>query len=261
MTHSKPNVAQVPKASDKVPYGAECRECFEADGGYILVGCDADGLELRDLAGFMAKWDGGAYVDTVLKGDKSNGTDMHTLNAKAIGCDRETVKTFFYAMIYGSGDYNLGVVLGASGRKATGVGKRGRDDLMKGVPALGKLVKAVEKRVEKRGYLIGLDGRRLQARAKNAALNTLLQSAGAVQMKRGLVLLYDALTAKGWEFGKEYSIVALVHDEWQTNVFPQLADEYGQAAVQAIRDAGTFYNFGCPLDGQYDKGENWKETH
>jgi hypothetical protein len=88
--------------------------------------------------------------------------------------------------------------------------------LNSGVPALGALAKAVAKKVEKPGFLIGLDGRRLQARKANAALNTLLQSAGAVQMKRGLVILFDTLAAKGWEFGREYAVMALVQSSSRT---------------------------------------------
>lgn len=267
MTHSKPNMGQIPGCTDKKtgkpkPYGAESRECFEADAGMIQVGVDADALELRDLAGYMASWDGGAYIETVLRGDKSVGTDMHTINAKLLGCSRETAKTFFYALIYGSGDENLGNVLGVMGRtRAIAAGKRGREAIMRGVQALGKLVNAVNKRVETKGFLIGQDGRRLSARSKNAALNTLLQSAGAVQMKRALVILHDTLCEKGWEWGVHYAIMALVHDEWQSSVKPELADEYGQIAVEALRAAGRYYNFACPLDGQSKRGLNWKDTH
>jgi DNA polymerase I len=255
MTHSNPNLAQVP--GNHAPFGEECRSLFRADPGHVLVGCDADALELRDLAGYMAAWDDGAYVETVLRGDKSRGTDMHTLNAKAIGCSRDEAKVFFYAMIYGAGDAKLGETLG----KDAAYGKKARENLMKGVPALGALIKAVQDKMERVGYITGLDGRRLRARSRNAALNTLLQSAGAVQMKRGLVLLYDRCIERGWEWGKDFAIVALVHDEFQASVRPELADEYGQIAVQAIRDAGSFYSFKCPLDGQYKIGGSWKETH
>jgi DNA polymerase-1 len=164
---------------------------------------------------------------------------------------------FFYAMIYGAGDAKLGETL----KKGAAAGRVARANLMQGVPALGALVKAVHNRVETKGFLVGLDGRRLKARAKNAALNTLLQSAGAVQMKRGLIILWDALAAKGWQFGREFALVGLIHDEWQANVLPDLAKEYGETAAQSIRDAGTFYNFKCPLDGQFAVGSSWKDTH
>jgi DNA polymerase-1 len=266
MTHSKPNMGQVPGCTDKKtgqpkPYGAECRECFEADEGMVQVGVDADALELRDLAGYAAQWDRGAYIETVLRGDKKNGTDMHTINANAIGCSRETAKTFFYAMVYGSGDHNLGTVIGVKGRAAKEAGATAKANLMRGVPGLGGLLKAVAKKVQTKGFLVGLDGRRLVARAENAALNTLLQSAGAVQMKRGIVLLYDRLNSLGWAWGKDWALMAIVHDEIQASVRPELADAYSEHAVQALRDAGTFYSFPCPLDGQAKQGANWKDTH
>ena len=266
MTHSNPNLAQVPgcidkKTGDAMPYGPESRDCFEADGRYVLVGCDADALELRDLAGYMAIYDGGDYIETVLRGNKSVGTDMHTINARFMSSTRDAAKIFFYAMIYGSGDHNLGTVLGIVGRAASTAGKAARAALMKGVPALGKLFKAVEKKFRQQKFITGLDGRPLSAKAMNAILNTLLQSAGAIQMKRGLVILYDSLEAKGWRFGDEYAIALLVHDELQASVRPHLADEYGETASEAIRAAGRFYNFRCPLDAQYNKGATWRETH
>lgn len=255
MTHSSPNMAQVP--ANDAPYGEECRDCFIADEGFVLVGCDADALELRDLAGYMARWDDGEYIKTVLEGNKANGTDMHSVNAKAIGCTRDVAKVFFYAMIYGAGDAKLGSIVGG-GAKA---GKRARENLMKGVPALGALIKAVQAKIASQGFVVGLDGRRLTARSANAALNTLLQSAGAVQMKRALVLMYDNLEGAEWKWGRDYSIVGLIHDEWQANVRPDLVEMFKGNAVNAIRAAGEFYSFRCPLDGQAKEGKSWKETH
>lgn len=259
MTHSKPNLSATPSCD--APYGEECREMFEADPGMVLVGCDADALENRDLAGYLAAWDRGVYTASIVSGDKKLGTDSHSRNAKLLGCDRDTAKTFLYAMIYGSGDYNLGLVLGASKKTAKAVGKRAREALMTGLPALAKLIEAVGKRVKEKGYLVGLDGRRLSARAANAAVNTLLQSAGAVQMKRGLVILHDTLLAKGWEWGRDFAILLLIHDEWQTQVRPEFAEECGEASAEAIRAGGRYYNFQCPLDGQYKIGPNWAATH
>lgn len=93
MTHMQPNMSQVP--ASYAPYGNECRKLFTASKGRVLVGCDADTLELRCLAAYMAPYDGGAYIKTVLEGDKSSGTDMHTLNSKVLGCSRDDAKTWF----------------------------------------------------------------------------------------------------------------------------------------------------------------------
>ena len=49
-SHFGPNLAQVP--ATRAPYGKECRELFTVPPGYVLVGSDLSGLELRCLAHF-----------------------------------------------------------------------------------------------------------------------------------------------------------------------------------------------------------------
>jgi DNA polymerase I-like protein with 3'-5' exonuclease and polymerase domains len=123
------------------------------------------------------------------------------------------------------------------------------------------LQKKLEATLEKRDYLFGIDGRVLQIRAKYSALNTLLQSAGAIVMKKATTLLWDMLTAKGYVFGREVAQVAHVHDEFQLVVRHGLEEEVGRCAVEAIRKAGEYFGFRCPLDGEYKVGTNWAETH
>ena len=281
MTHSKPNVAQVPGVKldkDDHPlhghaggYGYECRDLYEARPGKVLVGCDAAALELRDLAGYMARYDEGAYIRVVLGGKKADGTEIHSVNAKALGSGRATAKVWFYAFIYGAGDHKLGTILGAPKGTEMEVGKRSRARFLKNLPALGKLTKSVQERVtgkakKKDGtplpkHLLGLDGRHLQCRSSHSALNTLLQSAGAVQMKQALVLLDEDLQAAGYTPGVHYEFCANVHDEWQIEVDEDKAHDIGKRAVSAIRRAGEAFNFACPLDGEYKIGRTWAETH
>lgn len=261
MTHSRPNMAQVP--SSRAPYGPECRELFISGKGKKLVGCDADALELRDLAGYMAAFDGGEYIRTVLEGKKEDGTDMHTQNANALGCDRDTAKTWFYAFIYGAGDFKLGSTLGAKGTKqaVTNAGKVSRAKFLAALPALKNLTERVKKKAQAQGWIKGLDGRLLTIRSQHAALNTLLQSAGAIQMKRALVILDNELQALGMVPGRHYEFVANIHDEWQLEVDEDKAELVGRTAANAIRMSGEYYNFRCPLAGNYDIGENWAATH
>lgn len=261
MTHNKPNIAQVP--AGRAPYGHECRELFCAGPGKKLVGCDADALELRDLAGYMAAYDGGAYIKTVLEGKKEEGTDMHTLNAKALGCDRDTAKTWFYAFIYGAGDFKLGMILGGKGSQAAikKAGAESRAKFLNSLPALKKLTERVKAKAKTQGTLKGLDGRVLAVRSEHAALNTLLQSAGAIQMKRALVILDNELQEAGLIPGIHYEFVANVHDEWQIEVDEDKAEFVGKTAAAAIRKAGEYYSFRCALAGNFDIGSNWAETH
>lgn len=290
MTHRAPNLGQVP--ANDAPYGEECRACFVAGEGYVLVGCDADALELRDLGGYMHRYDGGSYIETILRGDKNAGTDMHSVNARAIGLDpkklypvgtrmmsgRDIAKVFFYAFIYGAGDEKLGWILGVFGKKvarpnrrtgevrmvdtkAMAAGKAAKDNLMRNLPALKQVIDRVKKIVGDLGFVRGLDGRKLRARSQHAALNTLLQAAGAIQMKRALVILDTDLQGEGLVPGDDYEFVLNVHDEWQIEARPHIADRVGTLAADAIRKAGEYYAFKCPLAGNYQVGADWSQTH
>lgn len=285
MTHQGPNMAQVPAA--RSPYGKECRGLFGARKGKKLLGCDADALELRDLAGYMAKFDGGEYIRVVLEGKKEDGTDMHSVNARALGLDpkkeymldgkmqpgREIAKRWFYAFIYGAGDVKLGTLLigliidklptdpEERERMFKRTGGRSKKNFLTSLPAFANLVSRVKALAKKRGFLKGLDGRKLRVRSEHSALNTLLQSAGAIQMKRALVILDNTLQEQGLVPGVDYEFVANVHDEWQIEVKPKLTDKIGEIAADSIRLAGEYYKFRCPLKGNYSVGETWADTH
>jgi len=262
MTHSKPNIAQVPKVQHSKEkgilkgqeggYGFECRSLFCVLTGKLQVGADASGLELRCLAHFMAKHDGGEYAKVILEGD------IHSVNQSAAGLPtRDNAKTFIYAFLYGAGDAKLGSIVG-KGRQA---GAKLRSKFLAGLPALEKLVRGVKKRAAEKGYLIGLDGRKLHIRSDHAALNTLLQSAGALVMKKALVILDADLQAAGLVPGVHYEFLANVHDEWQIEVDEDKAEFVGKTAQAAIRKAGDYFGFRCPLDGEFKIGRNWAETH
>nr|WP_319513383.1 DNA polymerase [uncultured Cohaesibacter sp.] len=262
MTHSSPNVAQVP--SGRAAFGHECRELFCVPEGKLQVGCDAEALELRDLAGYMARYDKGAYVKTVLEGKKEDATDIHSVNARALGCDRDTAKTWFYAFIYGGGDFKLGQILHPNckaKRTLISAGKLSRAKFLKNLPALGKLTDLTKKKAKGQGWMVGLDGRRLFTRSEHSALNTLLQAAGAIQMKRALVILDSILGSEGLMPGEDYEFIANVHDEWQLEVTERAAKFVAKMAERAIRLAGEFYSFRCPLAGSADIGKNWNDCH
>jgi DNA polymerase-1 len=86
-SHVSPNLAQVPAVYS--PFGADCRALFRASPGTVLVGTDLSGLELRCLAHYMSKWDGGAYGELLLSGD------IHTYNQQLAELPtRDNAKTF-----------------------------------------------------------------------------------------------------------------------------------------------------------------------
>jgi len=243
MTHIKPNMAQVPNST--AIYGPECRNLWTVEKGCKLVGIDASGLELRMLAHYM---NDNAYTNEVVSGD------IHTANQKAAGLEtRNQAKTFIYAFLYGAGAAKIGTVVGGSAKE----GQKLITNFLRNTPKLEKLRERVAKAFAARGVLLGLDGRKLLVRSEHSALNTLLQGAGAIVMKKALILLYKDLTNRKIPF----KLVANVHDEWQIEVPANYAEEVGKAGTQAIADAGVEFKMNCPLAGEYKIGDTWKETH
>jgi DNA polymerase I-like protein with 3'-5' exonuclease and polymerase domains len=242
MTHRNPNMAQVPSVSS--PYGDRCRACWTVDEGNVLLGVDASGLEIRMLAHYMNNEE---FINEIIKGD------IHTTNQKAAQLEsRNQAKTFIYALMYGAGDKKLGSVVG--GDEETG--RRAREHFFSSTPAFKSLRDRVQRAAIKT-YLKGIDGRKLFVRNNHAALNTLLQGAGAIIMKKALVLLANHLQLSMTKF----KFVANIHDEWQIEVPECQANKVGQIAVDCIIEAGKHFNLRCPLDGEFKVGGNWSETH
>jgi DNA polymerase-1 len=245
-THRGPNMAQVP--ASKSPYGKECRSLFIAPPGKVLIGVDAAGLELRCLAHYLSRYDNGEFRRELLEGD------IHTANQKAAELPtRDAAKVFIYAFLYGAGPDKLGKIVGGGYDEGKAMQKR----FLNKVPALAMLKKQVEAAASLRGYLTGLDGRHLRIRSKHAALNTLLQSAGAVLMKQATILMNQRIRMAGLHALQ----VGHIHDEVQFECPEAEAEEVSKILEQCIKDAGEAFGFRCPLDGEARVGATWAETH
>jgi len=242
MTHRKPNMAQVPSIYKE--YGVECRSCWTVPEGYKLVGIDASGLELRMLAHYMKDEE---YTNEIINGD------IHTTNQELAALEsRDQAKTFIYAFLYGAGDEKIGKIIKAN----KGEGKKLKSRFLRNLPSLRTLTERVRKAAT-RGWLRGLDGRKIYVRTVHASLNSLLQGGGAIVMKQAMVYLDQYIKEKNLDA----KFVANIHDEWQLEVKDTDADKVGELGVLALEKAGDHYNMNCPLTGEYKIGDNWSETH
>jgi DNA polymerase I len=243
MTHMSPNMAQIPNSGS--PYGHECRELWTIDKGNKLVGIDAAGLELRMLAHYM---NDDEYTNEVVSGD------IHTANQTAAGLQtRNQAKTFIYAFLYGAGSAKIGSIVGGSAKE----GQKLIDSFLRNTPKLKALREKVARIYASKGWLPGLDGRKLLVRAEHSALNTLLQGAGAIVMKQALVIFKQQL--KREKIWHEFKVN--VHDEWQIECKEENAVDVGRIGKWAIQEAGIILKMRCPLDGEYKIGDSWKMTH
>ena len=248
--HRGPNLGQVVSA----PWA---RELFVPHPGMVMVGADLEGLELRTLSHYLHRFDDGNFASVVLNGD------IHQQNADRVGVTRKQVKTLTYAFIYGAGDAKLGHSLHpelSDAQKKT-LGGELRRKFLDAIPGLEPLIDAVKMKVREYGRLRGLDGRPIFCKAEHAALNYLLQSAGAIISKRWVVIGQDLLDQAGLTYDIDYTRCAYVHDEVQLSVVPQEVDRVKQLLENAAPMAGNYYNLRIPITASADSGPNWAATH
>jgi DNA polymerase I-like protein with 3'-5' exonuclease and polymerase domains len=241
MTHHSPNMGQIPSVNK--PYGERCRQLWTVDVGHVLVGTDLSGIELRCLAHYMQD---DAWQDELLNGD------IHQKNADAAGITRPQAKTLIYATLYGAGPAKVGSIVNGGAREGNEILHR----FYSNTPALQKLMEKVKK-VATKGYVPGLDGRRILVRSEHAALNSLLQGCGAIIAKQWAIEAHKEFKAQAVPVKQ----VAFVHDEIQIETPEKYGEQVAQIMCNSASQSGITLGFRCPVDAESKIGNNWFDTH
>jgi DNA polymerase I-like protein with 3'-5' exonuclease and polymerase domains len=241
MTHQKPNMGQIPSVNSE--YGSDCRKLWTVDEGNVLCGTDLSGIELRCLAHYMQDDD---WTEELLNGD------IHQKNADAAGVTRPQAKTLIYATLYGAGPAKIGSIVGGGAREGSEV----LQNFYRNTPALSRLMEKVKK-VASKGYVPGLDGRRILVRSEHAALNSLLQGCGAIIAKQWCIEAHKEFKRQRLSVQQ----VAFVHDEIQIETQRPHAETVASIMVASARKAGEVLGFRCPVDAEAKIGNNWFDTH
>jgi DNA polymerase I len=255
-THSSPNLAQIPNTSSL--YGKECRECWTVEEDRVLIGCDLSGIELRCLSHYMQDEE---WQRELLEGD------VHWKNTQAFGLvplgtakedtkehkdARNLSKTLTYSVLYGAGPAKVGQTVGGSAK----AGEKLINNFLNNTPSLKKLKAKVDKLAAK-GYVPALDGRKVWVRSEHAALNSLLQSAGAIIAKQWIICLTDNLKAAKIN----YKLLAFVHDEVCIEGYESDAQRIVDIVVASAKEAGEKLGFRCPVDAEGHVGRTWADVH
>jgi len=243
--HRKPNLAQVP-ADERF------RKLFTASPGMVMCGADLSGIELRMLAHYLARYDGGRYADILLNGD------IHQVNADKIGISRRDVKTVTYAFLYGAGDAKIGLSVDKqlSPNKARARGKQVRAAFIEAIDGLSELLQAVKKR-SSTGSIMAVDGRKIYVDSTHKALNYLLQCSAGVIAKRWLQITHDHTK----EMGLRCHQLAFVHDELQYESHPEHVNDLKSLLVLSAVESGEYYNLRIPIAAEAKSGATWAEVH
>lgn len=271
MAHQNPNTANIPNSTDtngKIKLlGSEMRSLWVAPKGRLLVGVDAESIQLRIFAHYI---DDEEFTNALISGRKEDKTDPHSINKAVLGnvCkSRDAAKRFIYALLLGAGMSKLAEVLDCSINQA----KEALDRLLANYNGFARLKRTIIPRDAKRGYFTGLDGRNVRIKGeseserKHLAMSGYLQNGETVIMKHATMLWYDRLKRLGIDF----KLVDMVHDEWQTECPNDMGIALAIAEEQcrALEEVGIQLKLKCPLKGSYGEfpkytiGNNWKVTH
>ena len=265
VTHNTPNLSQVPAVGSFM--GEECRSLFTSDKGFVLVGADLSGIELRCLAHYLAYWDEGAYGKELIEGD------VHTRHAEVYqsivpSVTRSSGKTVTYCYLYGGGEWKMGYSAGAAGsvEEVTKIGRKLNKAIEKNIPALAELKKTLMKKLtvgNKAGKrrIKSIAGHPLYVRHNHAALNTLLQSCGAQVAKVWYVTFHRNMEKEGYVYGIDYRTYGFFHDEIQVGCLRGLEEPVGEIFLDSAKEAGRILGIRVPIDAEYKVGNNWSETH
>lgn len=259
-------------------FGRQLRRCFTCKPGFRIVGTDSAGCQNRMLA---ARVGDEFFTKTLLEGTKEDKTSIHYVNQAAIkkhvGIDvsYKVSKNLNYAFMFGASDAKLGLMVGAG--KA--VGAEIRQALLGVAPGFASLVENLTKewrshaRIRKvktkwgmrdeyyDGWVTGLDGRPIFIESEHTILVYVLQSDEAIMMSAAYCMLYKRAVDQFGPFGKDWGFLIWYHDEYQSEVREEIAEEFAILSAKCIEDAGNFFKIQCPHKGESDIGVNWYETH
>lgn len=256
-------IVNVPNPETKSFFAKRMRQCFSTSPGMVMVGCDSDGNQNRQLASRMEDEE---FTRAVLYGNSKDGTDLHSLNQeRAKTSTRTTAKNFWYGLLFG-----------ASNRKLLKYGKATKEQFLQELPLLGKLINSLRaewiqtarkvwnskwrKFEYKDGYITGLDGRPILVDSEHKLLNYCLMSDEAIHMAAAYCK-FNYEMDKRYEFGKDWGMLLWYHDEIEAECCPGISKEVSQIAEESIAWAGNFYGIKCPHTGTARIGNNWAEVH
>jgi len=271
MAHQAPNTANIPNEykedGTKKLLGKEMRALWCAPKNRLLVGCDAEGIQLRIFAHYI---DDPEFTKALVDGKKEDKSDPHSLNQSILGSvckTRQAAKRFIYALLFGGGLDKLASILECNRDEA----RLALDRVMERYQGFDFLKKDVIPSDAKRGYFRGLDGRPVKipgetvGERKHLCLSGYLQNGEEIVMKRATLLFEPKL--------KDYDslLVNLVHDEWQVETPNDMSIALTVAELMAssLKQVGEDLGLKCPLAGSYWNdsakdytiGTNWSVTH
>ena len=234
-------IANIP--SPKAAYGSEIRKLFKVPEGKTIISADGAAYQARIMAHFSKDKE---FVNEIISGD------IHQKNADAIGCSRADSKPFFFAWAFGAGGRKLASILGipeAAGNKA-------KNKFLNRWPALRELT-VKSQTAAKRGYLMGVDGRKIIVEEPYKAFCYLIQGTEAIIFKHTIVEINEAFEAKGIKFLQ----LLAYHDECSWEIDPADAKEAEVIIRHCFEETPKKFGITLMCAGDVKCGSDYLEVH
>ena len=206
--------------------GKELRSCFTCWPGERFVTTDLAGAHLHLMGCWVQDMDGGQYIRAMLEGDKAQGTDNHSLLAKAVNTSRDDAKTLIYLWLNGGRAGRLAGELGINKARAGKILK----DLDRNLPAFTRLAASLQKRWKEQGYVETMTGHRVKPGKANEVLSYCLLSTEAAIQKRACVITWQWIQAEGIPA----RFLTMYHDEANWSAPPEHAERVKQFTEAAV---------------------------
>lgn len=271
MAHQGPNTANIPNEFDTAGkrklLGKELRSLWCAPKKRLLIGVDAEGIQLRIFAHYINDPE---FTDALVKGKKDDKTDPHSLNQRILGdvCkSRQAAKRFIYALLLGAGIGKLSEILGCE----TSETQQALERLLSRYSGWARLKEEVFPKDAKRGYFVGIDGRKVRIPGETEGTRRHLAMSGYLQ--NGEAVVMKSATLRWWQKLEDYDakLVNFIHDEWQVECPNNVAValEIAELMSSSLAQVGETLGLKCPLAGSYWNDDlkdytiatNWSKTH
>jgi DNA polymerase-1 len=259
LSSSDPNLQNIPVRTKR---GQEIRKGFIPRTGWQFIVADYSQIELRLLAHF-------SQDESFIEAFRA-GRDIHRETAALIfglpearitGEQRARAKTINFGTIYGQGPFALSKQLGITQDEA----KSFIEQYFARFPGVrGYLDRSVQQAREL-GYVETLSGRRryipeikdksfnIRSFGERIATNSPLQGSAADLIKRGMILLHDALRTEG----HSARLLLQVHDELVLEAPPAEVAAISALVKRTMESAATLR---VPLIVDIGVGNNWLDA-
>lgn len=239
-------------------YGFEMRSLLTCEEGYVIVGADSAGNQMRGLCHYIGNED---FTKEVIEGD------VHSRNAETLseftgGPNRKLAKPFLYAFLFGGGAGKLGLIL--TGKRDAKVGGAALEKFANSIPGLKQLIDMLKNMYERtesafgknKAFIKGIDGRIIYTESPHKVLNYLLQTLEGITCKAAAVYLEDKLRAEGIE----YYFAMHYHDELAVVVKEEHRERVAQLSIEAFTEAPKWFGVTC-MGGDAKTGTTYAEVH